>query len=584
VKRIISILFLGSLLIAEVPQQSVVALISAFSNISSSDRHLTPHLLEIAKNGHLLEANDKSRLEKIGFNFNSALVSRGGTERSEAIGLDKIYDSGDFRIHYTTNGLKHKVSDIDINNNDVPDYIDNVAEIFNYVSKEIQSKQGYLSPPGDGFYPSGNDNGGSNHYDVYVRNISSRYYGYTQPELYAQDNGDNERSKTVIEKNAFTSYMAIRNNYNNFPMNQEEAIKVTAAHEYFHAIQFGYDGWEKPWLLEATAVWMEEAIYDEINDCYQYMDDWFLKPHRSLDESGFHWYGSFIFFEFLEQHMGGYNAIRTIFDESVQSNSRERDGSHNAIHASMKKQGFSFQRTLNGMSVANKIMSSLTSAGGYAYEEAESYPVTGPAIFKTINFQTGTRDTLSSTNLERFGSQYTQIVTQKPVQVDLINTSGFLSDLQLNAILKKTDNSYLVISNPSINIDPLEIKSIHLSVVSHDTIAGNWDYQLTIQDGKPGTDTNVPQEFTIGNPYPNPFNDNVQFSLYMQKESSVSIDVIDLSGKRSTRLFNGILLTGNHNFSWHGKDNSGNQVSSGIYYIKVSGKYTEKWRPITLVK
>ena len=92
--------------------------------------------------------------------------------------------------------------------------------------------------------------------------------------------------------------MAIRNNYKNFILDEIENIKVTAAHEYYHAVQFGYDGWEKPWLLESSATWMEEEIFDEINDCYQYMEDWFKYPHRSLDESGFHWYGSFIFFEY----------------------------------------------------------------------------------------------------------------------------------------------------------------------------------------------------------------------------------------------------------------------------------------------
>ncbi len=577
-------MFLGSFLIAEVPQQSVEAVISAFSDKPTTERHLTPHLLEIAKNGHHLDEDNKSRLETIGFNFNSTVVSRGGAERSEASGLNRFYDSGDFRIHYTTTSGQHKVPDVDTNGNNVPDYIDKVSEIFNYVSKEIHDKQGYLNPPGDGFYSTGSDNGGSDHYDVYVRNLSSRYYGYTQPELYAQGKGDNERSKTVVEKNAFTSYMAIRNNYNNFPMNEEEAIKVTVAHEYFHAIQFGYDGWEKPWLLEASAVWMEEEVYDDINDCYQYMKNWFSQPHRALDESGFHWYGSFIFFEYLEQHMGGTYAIRTIFDESVQSNSRERDGSHYAIHASMKKRGFSFQRALNGMSVANKIMSSLAGAGDHAYEEAESYPVDGPAIFKIVNFQTGNRDTVFSTNLDRFASQYTQMVTQKPIQVDLINTSGSLSDLQLNAILKKNDNSYLVISSLSINIDPVDLKSIHLSVVSQDTSVGNWDYKLTIKDGKPGTDANVPMEFTIGNPYPNPFNGNVQFSVYMLKESTVSIDVIDLSGKRAKRLYKGNLSMGNHYFNWYGKDGFGKQVSSGVYYIKVSGRSTEDWRPVTFVK
>ena len=565
------------------PQQSASAVISAFSDHPTQDRHLTPHLLEIAKHGHELNAIERTQLEAVGFNFDYSLVSRSAALRSEAVGLDKYYDNGIFRFHFTTTGI-NAVNTADDNNDGIPNYIDSVAVVFNVISNGIHKTQEYLMPPSDGFYSGNRDKGGSDHYDVYIRNLSSRYYGYTQPEEFAQGKGDNERSKTVVEKNAFTSYMVMRNNYKNFPLSELKNIKVTAAHEYFHAIQFGYDGWEMPWLLEASAVWMEEEMYDDINDCYQYMADWFKQPERSLDEDGYHWYGSFIFFEYIAQHMGGTETIRRLFDESVQSNSRERDGSHAALNASLKQQGFSFQQALNGMSVANKIMSSLPAAENYSYDEAESYPVDGPAILKKVNFQTGNRDTVSSTKLSRFASQYIQIITQKPVQVDLFNMSGPLSDLQLNAILKKNDNSYLVISSPSINIDPVELKSIHLSVVSHDTVGGDWNYQLAIQDGKSGTDANVPVEFTIGNPYPNPFNGNVQFSVYMLKESSVSIDVIDLSGKRAKQLYKGNLSTGNHNFNWHGKDSSGNQVASGVYYIKVSGKSSEDWRPVTFVK
>ena len=581
-QRIATLLFIANSW-AGIPQQSIAAVISAFSDHPTQDRHLTPHLLEIAKHGHDLNAIERTQLEAVGFNFNYPLVSRSAALRSEAVGLDQYFDNGIFRFHFTTTG-RNAVNTTDDNNDGIPNYIDSVSVVFNIISNGIHKGQGYLMPPSDDFYTSNRDKGGSEHYDIYIRNISSRYYGYTQPEEFAQGKGDNERSKTVVEKNAFTSYMVIRNNYINFPLPELENIKVTVAHEYFHAIQFGYDGWEMPWLLEASAVWMEEEMYDDINDCYQYMSDWFNQPHKSLDEDGYHWYGSFIFFEYIAQHMGGAETIRRLFNESVQSNSRERDGSHAALNASLKQQGFSFQQALNGMSVANKIMSSLPAADNFAYDEAESYPVDGPAILKKVNFQTGNRDTVFSTRLSRFASQYVQIITQKPVQVDLINTSGPMSDLQLNAILKKNDNSYLVISSPSINIDPVELKSIHLSVVSHDTVGGDWNYQLAIQDGKSGTDANVPVEFTIGNPYPNPFNGNVQFSIYMLKESSVSIDVIDLSGKRAKRLYKGNLSAGNHNFNWHGKDSSGNQVASGVYYIKVSGKSSEDWRPVTFVK
>ena len=582
-KFILSIILFSSFTSSQNPQQSIETFIDPFSEVKSFRPHLNTHLLEIAKNGQNLTPDKRTQLEALGFNFNRPLISRGGAKRSESDGLNKIYDSGMFRFHYTNSGF-HSVNMTDINGNNISDYIESLAKIFNEVSTVLHDQMGYLKPPGDGYYESTRDKGGSAHYDVYVRNLSPRYYGYVQPEEYAQGKGDNEQSGSVLEVNAFTSYMAIRNNYQNFPLDEADNIKVTAAHEYFHAIQFGYDGWEKPWLLEASAVWMEEEIYDYINDCYQYMKNWFDYPHRSLDESGYHWYGSFIFFEYLEQHMGGNAIIRQIMEKSVKSNSRNKDGSHLAIHDALKQTGFSFQQALNGMAVANMVMSSLPSAGNFSYEEAEFYPVEGPAIFNVTNFQSGNRDTVESTNLARFGSQYVKIVSDKPVQVDLMNTSGSFSDLQLNAILKRNDESYLVISSPSINIDPTDLKSIHLSVVSQDSIGNNWDYKLIVKDGKPGTGSNVPKDFTLTNPYPNPFNGSVKLLIYILKESLVTVDVIDLSGRIVSRLHRGTLTSGNHQLSWNGKDEVGNAISSGVYYIKVVGPSTQEWRPVTFVK
>ena len=39
-------------------------------------------------------------------------------------------------------------------------------------------------------------------------------------------------------------------------------LKVTLAHEFFHAVQFAYDIGEDTWLMEGTATWMEDQVYD----------------------------------------------------------------------------------------------------------------------------------------------------------------------------------------------------------------------------------------------------------------------------------------------------------------------------------
>ena len=582
-KRFILHALVFSKLISQELSESLITLMDKSFIKNDLHYHLTPLVLEIAKNGNNFNSEKKYELQKWGFNFNSPLVSRNKTKRSESNGLDKSYDIGLIRLHYTTSGY-HAVNNSDINENNIPDYIDSVAIVFKNVTNTLHNKMGYLLPPSDGHYSSIRDKGGSEHYDVYIRNLSSRYYGYVQPEEFAQGNGDNEQSTILKEVNAFTSYMAIRNNYKNFPLNNLNALKVTIAHEYYHAIQFGYDGWEKPWLLESSAVWMEEEIYDEINDCYQYMKEWFDFPHRSLDESGYHWYGSFIFFEYIEQHLGGNSIIREILNQSAIFDSREIDGSHLAIDKALNKLGHSFQKALNGMSIANFIMSSRPNAGDFSYEEADSYPINGPSILKKVNFQMGNVDTIKSINLSRFGSEYIQISTATPLQIDLENLSGPFSDIQLNSIITKNDGSYLILSTPSVNIDPIDIKSIHLSVVSQDSLGSNWNYSLIIRDGKSGTNSNVPTDFKLTNPYPNPFNGLVKFSVYMLRESKVTIDVFDVAGRKVSRLHNNTLSSGNHNFTWYGKNISKNKLSSGIYYIKVASDMNEEWKKVTFVK
>ena len=81
-----------------------------------------------------------------------------------------------------------------------------------------------------------------------------------------------------------------------------QLLRVTAAHEFFHVVQFGYDQYEDGWFMEATATWMEERVYDSVNDNRQFLPASALAlPGRSLDYplTTATAYGNWIFFEFL---------------------------------------------------------------------------------------------------------------------------------------------------------------------------------------------------------------------------------------------------------------------------------------------
>jgi hypothetical protein len=222
--------------------------------------------------------------------------------------LDKSYDSpgGSYKIHYTLEG-QNAVAPDDIDPaNGIPDYVDWVASYCDSAHSCIHDNLGYLLPPADG------SEGGDSKYDIYIMHIL--YYGYTQPESPGPETW-----------NDYTSYIVIHNNYIGFPPNedpegqQKGAAKVTCAHEYFHAVQMGYNLLSEYWYMEVSSTWMEEICYPEVNDNYNYFADFFTCPHESLYATfGNHEYSAFIFNRFLDQNFDTA-IVRDIWEGFIES-------------------------------------------------------------------------------------------------------------------------------------------------------------------------------------------------------------------------------------------------------------------------
>jgi hypothetical protein len=81
---------------------------------------------------------------------------------------------------------------------------------------------------------------------------------------------------------------------------------VTAAHEFHHAVQFAYDAFEDGWIMEASSTWIEDEVYDAVNDNRQYLVESPLsQPHVPLDRNTpMEWYGAWIFLRFLSEYVG----------------------------------------------------------------------------------------------------------------------------------------------------------------------------------------------------------------------------------------------------------------------------------------
>ena len=77
--------------------------------------------------------------------------------------------------------------------------------------------------------------------------------------------------------------------------------------------------------------------------------------------------------------------------------------------------------------------------------------------------------------------------------------------------------------------------------------------------------------------YPNPFNPETTISFDLAKDSFVNIEIFNIKGQKVKTLISEQYKAGNHNVIWNGIDDNGRNVSSGVYFYKMS---TENYNSI----
>ncbi|HWJ11134.1 MAG TPA: MXAN_6640 family putative metalloprotease [Nocardioides sp.] len=180
----------------------------------------------------------------------------------------------------------------------IPDYVEYTLATVTRVAQRYAAA-GYRPVAADGA------KGGDSRPDVYLGQLGDvGVYGYCAPDDY-----------TITAHDPAPGYCVLDNDYAEFGIAPSAALQVTAAHEYFHAVQFAYDINEDAWLMEATATWAEDQLYDRINDNRAYLPYGpAARPYQSLDlYSELSQYGTWIFVRFLgERYQAAQAGMPTI--------------------------------------------------------------------------------------------------------------------------------------------------------------------------------------------------------------------------------------------------------------------------------
>lgn len=163
------------------------------------------------------------------------------------------------------------------------------------------------------------------------------------------------------------------------------------------------------------------------------------------------------------------------------------------------------------------------------------------------------------------------------------NGSFYASAISENKIYKVTLNGnvslYAGDGNP-INVDGnvpnasirqpngMEISDDTLFVISGINATNKLRYIM--ETSVSGNHIDGPNKQITMQCFPNPFKTFVEIQYSLKSNSRIDIHILNSFGKIERELYSEDQKIGNHHINWDGKDNSGHQVRSGIYFIKIS--------------
>ncbi|MDR8394153.1 T9SS type A sorting domain-containing protein [Aliifodinibius sp. S!AR15-10] len=479
--------------------------------------------------------------------------------------------SGKFEIHYDVSGANAVPAGDTNPSNGIPDYVDWAAAAADSSWRHQIQRLGYTDPVD-----------GSNPYPIYIENINS--YGYT-------DYGYNRGLST-------DTYIVIHKNYDDFPENddpegnQKGALKVTIAHELKHAIQYANSEWygwpenpESPhgtdWS-EMDATMMEEVVYDNVNDYYNYIGEGgsslFVSNNHSIPVAydGVTW---FIYFweRYGEEFWPGvWSRIQQQFQQQRNRTNPDYLTMKGAITQTLQEEyEDSFEIAFAESHLWHYASGINYSRDGYGFNESANYPS------PTINSRLTARDIFENDSVLAMGAKYITVDKESDLQGYLkmlaeyqdqdiqIGLIGFYDDGSVDTIIRKGDiHSGFKLTTPW-NWEAITHAGIVVTNSGKSELLGyNLAFSPFASDG-----TEVAQN------YPNPFNPTTTIEFGLLQQSHVQLSVYNVAGQKVSTLKDEILPAGVYEVPFDGRN-----LASGVYFYRLVTDQRVIVKKMTLIK
>ncbi|MEX0719071.1 MAG: MXAN_6640 family putative metalloprotease [Balneolaceae bacterium] len=489
-----------------------------------------------------------------------------------------ISESGLFEVHYEITG-SDAVPLEDENGSGVPDYVEWVGEAADSSYRHEVINIGFTDPIPAGY-----------RYEIYLENMG--FYGETRS--YAG---------TVLGPE---TYINVENDFVGFPQNtdpegnQKGAIKATVAHELKHAIQYIHNKWLAPsgnpsWS-EMDATLMEEVVYDDVNDYYNYIKTGlyssvpnsfsvFAEPQKSAPGAYY-----FVTWMIYYSEAFGNELWRDVWELIDTDNSM---GIDEALVMVLPEPGrdIAFETTFVQNHLWHFASGSRSGEDDYGFEEKEFYP--------NANVEhafTGVpAEEVRMNSLEKMASHYFEVTpsaddnglveiaidfdstnvglglllyTNSGETVEYIATGEDKAQVYIPTDIKWQDISRLgvVVANPDLN---MRTDSLILNF-------GKKGSPVTIRDPDYA---DLPDRIAVYPNFPNPFNPVTTIRFDLPHSAFVELEVYDINGRKIQTLVSESRRLGTYEESF-----DGSALASGVYLYRLSVHGEVFIEKMTLIK
>jgi len=353
-------------------------------------------------------------------------------------------------------------------------------------------------------------------------------------------------------------------------------MKVTVAHEFCHGLQNAHDYTEDVWYKECTSVWIEDHMYDSINDYTQYIVYFTSKPYRSIDwndGTGLRIYGSCIWNFYLAENFGP----GVVIDNWV-----ECEGPLDTmaeIDIVLGRIGSSIEEAFADFALWNFFTGSR--CDGAHYDEGSTWPLVNTTMSYNL-YPVVDGEPISTYKPDGYGANYIQfnqgaggydglhIMYDGPWPGSVPNAAFVVTRTSGGVTQEYAELALNMMGNAEVTVEDWDTLSYATLVVANQTDnVADMNYLYGAEQVETGVEESM-HELALKPASPNPFTSATSIAYIVPAGGGlVDITIYDVNGREVRRLVDARMPAGDGVAVWDGLDSRGERVASGVYFARL---------------